>query len=214
MTKRLIIDLAKCDQCESCGVSCGFHDCRPDNAEGQVGPMLSLREKVTFELVCRRCQSASCILACPFDALEKTDDGVIKRHNLRCVSCKSCAIACPFGTIYPELLPFYSMSYESSCMHCLAGLGETPVGAGLACGSRPCLWEPALPAITSGLNQKNSPARPAPTALPACVASCKEGALEYREVLPGEAGVHIVDDYLAAWTRAWVRRESKVEASP
>jgi len=214
MTKRLIIDLAKCDQCESCGVSCGFYDCRPDNAEGEVGPMLSLRERATFELVCRRCQSASCILACPFDALEKTDDGVIKRHNLRCVSCKSCAIACPFGTIYPELLPFYSMSYESSCKSCLSGSAEAPVGAGLAGEffSRPL----AIAGKAGSHSQNQLPqTHPAPTgALPTCVASCKEGALEYREIEPGETGIHIVDDYLAARTRAWVRRETNMEASP
>ena len=34
--------------------------------------------------------------------------GVIMRYNLRCVSCKSCALACPFGTIYTEMLPFYA----------------------------------------------------------------------------------------------------------
>ena len=198
MTKRLIIDLARCDQCEECGVSCGFYDCRPDNAEGAVGPMLSLREKATFELVCRRCEHASCIVACPFDALEKTDDGVIKRHNLRCVSCKSCAIACPFGTIYQELLPFYSMSYESSCVECLGSFVRVPHG-------REGFDLPG---------PKNLRAHGALLQQPPCVASCKEGALEYREIQPGEPGIHIVDDYLAAKTRAWVRRELSGEAAP
>ena len=90
--------------------------------------MLALREKATFEVICRRCVHASCILACPFDALVRTEDGIVKRHNLRCVSCKSCAIACPFGTIYMELVPFYSLSYESSCHACLSG-DDTPACA-------------------------------------------------------------------------------------
>jgi len=119
--KRLIIDLARCDQCHGadhpCKVDCGYYD----RAEGVHG-MLALRERATFELICRRCVHASCIIACPFDALERADDGIIKRHNLRCVSCKSCAIACPFGTIYMELLPYYAMSYETSCGSCLADL--------------------------------------------------------------------------------------------
>ena len=92
--KRLIIDLAACDACAECSAG---------------DRILILRERATFELVCRRCAHASCILACPFDARERAGDGaVIKRHNLRCVSCKSCALACPFGTIYTELLPFYT----------------------------------------------------------------------------------------------------------
>ena len=107
MTERLIIDLPACDACDHCA----------------LGPaMLALRERATFELVCRRCAIASCVLACPFDALERLDDGgVIKRHNLRCVSCKSCALACPFGTIYTELLPFYSMDYDAAVAWLAAG---------------------------------------------------------------------------------------------
>ena len=111
MTERLIIDLAACDGCGEC----------PFGAA-----MLTLRERATFELVCRRCEVPSCVLACPFDALERTEEGIIKRHNLRCVSCKSCALACPFGTIYTELLPFYSMDYRAALNFLL---GTTQDGA-------------------------------------------------------------------------------------
>jgi Fe-S-cluster-containing hydrogenase component 2 len=31
------------------------------------------------------------------------------RHDLRCVSCESCVAACPFGTIWPELVSFYTV---------------------------------------------------------------------------------------------------------
>lgn len=165
MTKRLIIDLALCDQCDNCAVGCGG--------------LLSLREKATFELVCRRCAHASCIIACPFDALERLDDGaVIKRHNLRCVSCKLCAQACPFGTIYPELLPFYSLSYENSCVACLDS------------------------------NRGHAVARPLPHDEPPCVAACPEGALEYREIDPAEDQVHVIDEHLAARAKRWLRLDN------
>jgi Fe-S-cluster-containing dehydrogenase component len=102
MTRRLIIDLQRCDACGECTVDCG----------GVPG----LRERATFSLLCRRCRQASCLLACPFQALERSDDGtVIRRHNLRCVACTLCAQACPFGTIYTELLPFY----VTACEPCL-----------------------------------------------------------------------------------------------
>ena len=107
--KRLIIDLAQCDRCEECGVDCGG--------------VPTLREQATFELVCRRCALASCVAACPFDALERlADGGVIRRHNLRCVSCKLCAHACPFGTIYPEMLGFY----QAPCHGCRPDEGQAP----------------------------------------------------------------------------------------
>jgi Fe-S-cluster-containing hydrogenase component 2 len=58
------------------------------------------------------------------------DGGIIKRHNLRCVSCKLCAQACPFGTIYPEMLPFYAVR----CDGC-AGRGEKSCVAGCRQGA-------------------------------------------------------------------------------
>lgn len=179
---RLVVDLAACDRCERCGVVCAAANGAADGA----GAMLSLREHATFELVCRRCQHASCVVACPFDALERSDDGIVKRHNLRCVSCKSCAIACPFGTIYAELLPFYSLSYDSACRACLEA---AVVGARLA------------------RDQALSATRRPPTA-PACVETCTQGALEWRVVAPGEPDVHVVDDFLAARVRRWARQEA------
>ena len=116
--KYLVIDLHKCDECESCAVDCGYHDRLMANDNGLSG----LRERATFALICRRCNSASCINACMFDALERGPEGVIKRHNLRCVSCKMCAHACPFGTIYTDMLSFYQVN----CDLCLVQGTEPP----------------------------------------------------------------------------------------
>jgi Fe-S-cluster-containing hydrogenase component 2 len=116
--KRLIIDLEKCDQCESCVVECGYYN-RPHAYENGLS---GLRQRATFALICRRCVHASCIDACAFEALERGDDRVLQRHNLRCVSCKMCAHACPFGTIYTDMLAFY----EVSCDACLANSSEAP----------------------------------------------------------------------------------------
>ena len=150
--KRLVIDLAACDRCYNFNGGCAV-DC---------GGLMNVREQATFALVCRRCEHASCILACPFNALERLENGgIIKRHNLRCVSCKLCAHACPFGTIYSEMLLFYT----AACDGC------------------------------AGSDEKY------------CVATCRHGALEYREVSPHEEGVHIVDEYLAARVDPWVRNE-------
>ena len=117
--KRLIIDLEKCDQCESCKVVCGYHERPHTNESGMPG----LRQRATFAVICRRCINASCIEACVFDALERGEDGLLKRHNMRCVSCKMCAHACPFGTIYTDMLPFY----EVVCDVCLATTDTPPL---------------------------------------------------------------------------------------
>jgi len=55
----------------------------------------------------RKCEDYPCVNACRYDALERVEEtGINVRNDCLCVSCKSCAIACPFGVIYMEILPF------------------------------------------------------------------------------------------------------------
>jgi Fe-S-cluster-containing hydrogenase component 2 len=116
--KRLVIDLRKCDQCQTCTAGCGYYE-RPNPGENGLA---GLRQRATFALICRRCLHASCIEACAFNALERGDDAILQIHNLRCVSCKMCAHACPFGTIYTDMLPFYQLN----CDPCLDVSTEEP----------------------------------------------------------------------------------------
>lgn len=118
MTRRLFIDLTKCDECEKCSVECGYFY-RPSAVDHGI---LGVRELATFALVCRRCKEPACVASCKFDALERQDDGVLKRFNLRCMSCKCCSQACPFGTIYPETTPLYA----SNCDFCVSSDSEPP----------------------------------------------------------------------------------------
>lgn len=123
MKQKLIIDLSKCRPQEENGVQCSYKH-HPENKGFD-----SLLEMIRFALICRRSQYA-CIKACPRNALEKVDvknndAGILKRANMLCTSCQSCAIACPFGTIYPSLVPFVS----SVCDVCRGRLtdGEKPL---------------------------------------------------------------------------------------
>lgn len=117
MNKKIVLDLNKCEGCEDCTVDCGnFYADEKDQG------IQTLKERATFMVVCRRCQHASCVVACPYDALERQDDGTIKRFNLRCVSCKLCTQGCPFGTIYPEMVGFY----QTNCNYCLDRTTDDP----------------------------------------------------------------------------------------
>jgi len=81
-----------------------------------------LREYATFALYCRQCEEAPCVSACYHDALEKQSDGILKRYKMRCSSCKSCSIACPFGTIFPEFIPYL----DSRCDYCVGQTLQLP----------------------------------------------------------------------------------------
>ena len=82
----------------------------------------SLLEVAEFSSYCRQCRDAFCVTACPKEALERQDTGLLKRYNMRCVGCKSCVLACPFGCIFPEVINYIS----AKCDHCLNQLQENP----------------------------------------------------------------------------------------
>ena len=124
MSAKLIIDLAKCRIQDESNVQCSYKH-HPQNRG-----IDSLLEMIRFALICRRCEAAPCITACPRQALEKVpskhnDAGTLRRANMLCTGCGTCAIACPFGTIYTDLIPFPS----SVCDRCEGRLeaGEKPL---------------------------------------------------------------------------------------
>jgi Fe-S-cluster-containing hydrogenase component 2 len=67
-----------------------------------VNGLKTIRELATFRFTCRKCEDAPCIAVCPADALEKDEDGIVERHTNLCVSCKSCVMICPFGSIMTD----------------------------------------------------------------------------------------------------------------
>ncbi len=106
MGKKLVIDLARVTTQQESNVRCSYKH-HPDNKGVD-----ELLEKIRFALICRRCEQAPCIAACPRDALEKIpkeglrEGKILKRYNMLCTGCGTCAVACPFGTIYTDLIPF------------------------------------------------------------------------------------------------------------
>jgi Fe-S-cluster-containing hydrogenase component 2 len=99
---RIDLDICNSDVCRKCVIDCSYFFHPVNNG------VISLIELATFSLVCRKCEEPHCVKACPKEALEKLEDpaGMLVRHTVRCVSCRSCSHACPYGTIFPEILPY------------------------------------------------------------------------------------------------------------
>lgn len=106
---RLFIDLEICNKCSDCVVKCSYFYHPTNNG------ITTLREYATFSLVCRQCQEAVCVKSCYRSALEKQSDGILKRYNFLCTSCRACVIVCPFGTVFSEFIPYL----QSQCDYCL-----------------------------------------------------------------------------------------------
>ena len=105
MGKKLIVDLPKMEQQDISQIRCSYKYHPGNNG------IKTLLEKIHFALICRKCYSAPCVTACPRQALEKVDtngseDKILKRADMRCTGCGTCAMACPFGTIYTDLILF------------------------------------------------------------------------------------------------------------
>jgi len=117
--KKLLIDLDICAKCEECDMQCSYIQHPGNNG------ITALREFAHFALICRKCDDEPCVASCPWEALEKQQDRVLKRYLMRCTSCKSCSRGCPFGVIFPETIPFIA----SRCDFCLGRLkdGREPV---------------------------------------------------------------------------------------
>jgi len=101
--KRLFVDLDICssEECRGCVIECSY----PYHTENKG--IISVAELANYALVCRKCEEPHCVNACPEEALEQQEDKekLLIRHNMRCIGCKSCSHACPYGSIYPELVP-------------------------------------------------------------------------------------------------------------
>lgn len=88
--KALLLDLEKCYKCGECTAECSY-PYHPFNKG-----VFHLIEEATRILVCRHCEDAPCVIACPTGALRKEGEH-LHRSKFLCTSCAGCVIACPFG---------------------------------------------------------------------------------------------------------------------
>ncbi len=101
MHKALLIDPEKCTSCLQCELACSFEH------EGVFNPARSRIKVFEFEhgryavpYTCTQCEQAWCASVCPVEALTRNKDtNAVELDAGRCVGCKVCTIACPFGTI-------------------------------------------------------------------------------------------------------------------
>ena len=106
MSKKLLIDLLKLRELDDIKMDGVFR-------EGESFKVFkSIRELATFQYTCRKCENAPCINACPAEALEKDDDGIVTRAVNLCIRCKSCIVICPFGTMMNDLFEVKTSGYR------------------------------------------------------------------------------------------------------
>ncbi len=104
--KKILIDLIKCRECKESCILCEEYE------NNKTKGVRNLIELALYGITCRRCEDSPCINVCPQEALEKDNEGMVQRNSNLCIGCKSCVMACPFGTI-PNYIVDYIISKDN-----------------------------------------------------------------------------------------------------
>lgn len=131
------IDTSNCSGCKTCQVAC------KDKNDLDVGVLWRrvyeisggdwVERKTTWQagiyayhlsISCNHCREAACLAACPTGAISRRDDGIVVIDKKKCVGCRYCEWACPYGS------PQYDQTagVMTKCDFCLDYLeqGKTP----------------------------------------------------------------------------------------
>ena len=101
MLKSLIIDAGKCTSCLQCEMACSFEHTGAFNpARSKIKIFEVGHGERSVPYTCTQCAEQWCAEACPVDALVRNrETGAVEVIDDKCVGCKVCTIACPFGTV-------------------------------------------------------------------------------------------------------------------
>lgn len=95
-----------CVACGACSVACmDQNDIDPRDGEMAYRLVQQLERKTPegpvwtyLSMACMHCADAPCVKACPSGCIKKDPEtGFTIYDNTNCISCHSCAMACPFG---------------------------------------------------------------------------------------------------------------------
>ncbi len=98
--KSIFMDPSRCIGCRACEAAC--REC--DTHKGESMIMVDFIDRgmsvATQPTLCMHCQDpvAPCAQVCPVMAILITPDGVVQQAEpSRCIGCRNCVYACPFG---------------------------------------------------------------------------------------------------------------------
>lgn len=109
----MVIDTLKCIGCEACTVACKSENNTPPGVSYNVVIKREVGRypNVGMEFIsrpCMQCQNPPCTKVCPVKATWKGKDGVVRIDYKKCIGCRYCLTACPYGARYSDFGEYYT----------------------------------------------------------------------------------------------------------
>lgn len=104
MSRMIEVDIGRCTGCGTCELMCSLrHHGEFNPRKARIRKTVYLHEELAVPVVCTQCKDAWCQRICPSGAISRTKlaDGaeVVQVNHEKCVGCRMCQLACPFGNI-------------------------------------------------------------------------------------------------------------------
>ena len=101
--KAFLFDATRCIDCRACMIACSVENKIPSNKTriwvagvGLKGEYPNLT-RASMVYHCMHCEAPDCLSACPVGAYSKRADGPVLYDADKCIGCRYCMNACPFG---------------------------------------------------------------------------------------------------------------------
>ncbi len=102
----ILIDVSRCQGCGNCQRSCAAANGLPADNAAQLSPdtytviedaQVAGGQDRYVKRACMQCLHPACASACPVAALHQNSDGIVVADTSKCIGCRYCQYACPFG---------------------------------------------------------------------------------------------------------------------
>lgn len=121
MNRFIMANSQQCLGCHACEIACvmAHNDEQHVLSQHHFHPRITVikHQQQRSAVTCHHCEDAPCARSCPNGAISHVDDS-IQVNQQKCIGCKSCVVACPFGTMQIVLTPVAAGKVKATAHKC------------------------------------------------------------------------------------------------